>query len=40
MKARFYEGDLSRGELESVFVPMLDEFKVVVVNDSENLLHW
>jgi NIPSNAP protein len=40
MKAQFYEGDLWKRELESVLMPMLEEYRVVVVDDSENLLHW
>jgi NIPSNAP len=40
MKAQFYEGDLWKRELESVLMPMLEEFKVVVVDDCENRLQW
>ena len=31
MKARFYEGELWKGELERVMMPMLDAYEVVVV---------
>jgi NIPSNAP len=40
MKAQFYEEDLWKRELESVLMPMLDKYEVVVVDDSENLIHW
>ena len=40
MKATFYEGDLWKRELESVLMPLLEEYKVVVVDDSENCIHW
>jgi len=40
MKAQFYEGELWKRELESVLMPMLDKYEVVVVDDSENLIHW
>src|ERR1700730_9266575 len=35
MKATFYEGDLWKRELESVLMPMIDKYEVVVVDDSE-----
>ena len=35
MKARFYEGELWESELESVLMPMLEQYDVVVVEDSE-----
>ena len=40
MKAQFYEGELWKRELESVLMPMLDKYEVVVVDDCENLIHW
>jgi len=40
MKAMFYEGDLWKRELESVVMPMIDKYEVVVVDDSENLIQW
>jgi hypothetical protein len=40
MKARFYEGELWKGELENVLMPMLDKYDVVVVEDAEGLVHW
>src|ERR1700745_3732239 len=33
MKAQFYEGELWKGELESVLLPMLEKHEVVVVAD-------
>ncbi len=40
MKARFYEGDLWKCELENVMMPMLDKYEVVVVEDADNLIRW
>jgi hypothetical protein len=40
LKALFYEGDLWKCELESVMMPMIDKYEVVVVDDPENLLRW
>jgi hypothetical protein len=40
MKASFYEGDLWKRELESVLMPMIDKYEVVLVDDSENPIHW
>jgi hypothetical protein len=40
MKARFYEGDLWKQELEQVLLPMLERYDVVLVDDSEGLVHW
>jgi len=40
MKAKFYEGELWKGELEKVLMPMLESYDVVVVEDSDGLLHW
>jgi heme-degrading monooxygenase HmoA len=38
MKARFYEGELWKRELEHVLMPMLEKYDVVLVDDPENLL--
>jgi len=38
MKARFYEGDLWKGELENVLMPMLDGYVVVVVEGPEEMV--
>jgi hypothetical protein len=33
MKAQFYEGPLWKKELESILMPMLEEYTVVLVDD-------
>jgi hypothetical protein len=38
MKARFYEGELWKGELENVLMPMIEKYDVVVVEDSGDLM--
>ncbi|MGA7918601.1 MAG: NIPSNAP family protein [Candidatus Acidiferrales bacterium] len=40
MKAKFYEGELWKHELENVLMPMLDKYEVVVVEDTEGLIRW
>ena len=40
MKAKFYDGDLWKLELENVLMPMLDSYEVVLVDDPENLIRW
>lgn len=40
MKAKFYEGELWKKELESVLMPMLEKWDVVLVEDNEGLVHW
>lgn len=40
MKAKFYEGDLWKGELENTVMPLLEKYEVVVVDDPDNLVHW
>jgi hypothetical protein len=40
MKAQFYEGELWKGELENILLPMLETYEVVVVEDPENLVQW
>ncbi len=40
MKARFYEGEIWKSKLESVLMPMLEKYEVVVVEDTEGLVHW
>ncbi len=39
MKAKFYEGKLWKEELESVLMPLLESYDVVVVDDRDNLIH-
>jgi hypothetical protein len=40
MKAKFYEGELWKSELENVLMPMIDRYDVVLVDDPENLVTW
>ncbi len=39
MKARFYEGDLWKSELENLLMPMLEKYDVVLVED-EGRIQW
>jgi NIPSNAP protein len=40
MKARFYEGELWKSELDSILMPMLEKYEVVVVEDPQNTIRW
>lgn len=40
MKTKFYEGPLWKGELESLVMPMLEKYEVVLVDDPEGLVRW
>jgi hypothetical protein len=40
MKAKFYEGELWKAELESILMPMLEKWDVVLVDDPEGLVRW
>jgi len=40
MKAKFYEGDLWKSELENVLMPMLGKYEVVLVEDPEGQIRW
>jgi hypothetical protein len=40
LKAKFYEGELWKQELEHILMPMLDKYEVVLVDDPENQIHW
>jgi len=40
MKAKFYEGELWKSELENVLMPMLEKYEVVVVDDPDGLIRW
>jgi hypothetical protein len=40
MKAKFYEGELWKQELEGTLMPMLDKYEVIVVDDPDNLIRW
>lgn len=38
MKARFYDGELWKDELESILMPMLEKYDVVVVEGEEEMV--
>ncbi len=40
MKAKFYEGELWKRELEILLMPMLEKYEVVLVDDPEDLVRW
>jgi hypothetical protein len=40
MKAKFYEGELWKRELEAVLMPMIDRYEVVLVDDPDGRIHW
>ena len=40
MKANFYEGKLWKEELESVLMPMIERYDVVLVDDFDGLIRW
>jgi hypothetical protein len=40
MKAKFYEGDLWKSELENLLMPMIEKYEVVLVEDPERLIQW
>jgi hypothetical protein len=40
MKAKFYEGELWTRELESILIPLLDKYEVVLVDDPEGQVRW
>ena len=40
MKAKFYEGELWKRELEDVLMPMIEKYDVVLVDDPDGLIHW
>jgi len=40
MKAKFYEGQLWKSELEQRLMPMIENYDVVLVDDSGGLIHW
>jgi len=40
MKAKFYEGELWKRELENVLMPMLEKYEAVVVEDPDGLVRW
>jgi hypothetical protein len=40
MKASFYEGKLWKQELESVLMPTIDRYEVVLVDGFDGLIRW
>ena len=40
MKAKFYEGELWKNELENILMPMLEKYEVVLVDDPEERVRW
>ncbi len=40
MKAKFYEGELWKNELEKVVMPMIEKYDVVLVDDPVGLIRW
>ena len=40
MKAKFYEGELWKRELEDVLMPMIERYDVVLVDDPDGLVRW
>ncbi len=40
MKAKFYEGNLWKSELEQILMPMLETYEVVLVDDPEETILW
>jgi NIPSNAP len=40
MKAKFYEGELWKSELEQVLMPMLEKYDVTLVDDPEGKICW
>jgi NIPSNAP len=40
MKAKFYEGELWKRELEHILMPMIEKYDSVLVEDTEGLIRW
>ena len=40
MKAKFYEGELWKCELEGLLMPMIEKYDVVLVDDPEGKIRW
>lgn len=40
MKAKFYDGELWKRELENVLMPMLEKYEVVLVDDPDGQVQW
>ena len=40
MKAKFYDGELWKAELEQTLMPLLEKYDVVLVEDVEGCFNW
>ena len=40
MKAKFYEGQLWKSELEALLMPMIEKYDVALVADPEGKIRW
>ncbi len=40
LKAKFYEGNSWKSELEAVLMPMIERYDVVTVDDPDGLIRW
>ena len=40
LKAKFYEGELWKNELEAALMPMLEKYEVTLVDDPDGKIHW
>src|SRR6201998_2128541 len=40
MNAKFSEGELCKAELETLLMPMIDKYEVVLVDDPDGLVKW
>ena len=40
MKSQFYDGPLWKNELESVLMPMIERYDVVVIEDTGDSIKW
>lgn len=40
MKAKFYEGELWKRELESLMMPMIESYEAVIVEAPEDAVRW
>jgi NIPSNAP len=40
LKAKFYEGELWKNELEHLLMPMIEKYDVVVVDDPDDMIRW
>lgn len=40
MNPKFYEGELWKGELENILLPMLEKYEIVLVEDPDEMIKW